>query len=269
MRLRILISLSLLFSFLSPMLAHAQIQEAQERPAFITDTFFEEYKKPTIQNLSKTYWALGAYKPANENGEVEDYLIDNFMRINECDLYKQYYSDDFEWQEIRKTMKGFIKSEAETYSKKLKFILPIEISRYDHDEKGFVLPTQSQQINVQKIEISASRSSEKICGKSGSIEGYPRSILLMLNKPFTYRIAPVDPYIAQNFLRVAKKTRANFGYDSNRQAWMRVRVTILRHHGTTTAKDGSPAAVLYGYIDGIDVFQTEDEQMMISQKNMR
>ena len=74
---------------LLPILAYAQDAAA---PSANADYIYEQ---PTYAKLAQLYWALSKLDPKKDTD------IDNFLLINECDIYKQYRSNEFEWKDIR------------------------------------------------------------------------------------------------------------------------------------------------------------------------
>ncbi len=75
--------------------AVAEDLQAGEVTVMKDDYAGANYATPNMQNLSKLYWRLGVFNPDDKK------IIDNYLIINECDVYRNFYRDDFEWANVR------------------------------------------------------------------------------------------------------------------------------------------------------------------------
>lgn len=222
------------------------------------------YVPPTLANLSKLYWRLQIFNP-EDNGPV-----DNFLRINECEIYTNFFTDDFEWQEIRKSTREMLKQEAQNYPLQFKVLVPIDLGRYNQEKAGFPVSSHTSFVNSRRIQIASSGRGSRVCGSDGyGVPGYPEGVILILNKPFTFDFVPVDEHVAQAFLLRKKYNNSPIpnalkGQGYQRLAYARMRVTFVRYQGNIRGRGGKAEAILYGRLDGIEIFEDPNEEMLLA-----
>jgi len=59
----------------------------------------EEYATPTWANLVRTLVRFGALDLTDQN------LLDEYALVAECDMYREYYPNDFRWDAVRKIIR--------------------------------------------------------------------------------------------------------------------------------------------------------------------
>ncbi|MEM6811884.1 MAG: DUF4852 domain-containing protein [Pseudomonadota bacterium] len=229
----------------------------------IEDKYAGQHLSSSVSNLSKLYWSKGMLDITN------DKAIDNFLLINECGLYESYYKDDFEWARIREAARDMLKNTKDTFTSKYKFLVPIDLGKYDLDERGFPLINNTAFSELRRVEVGGGENDKAICGAKHEIEGYPRNIVLILNKPFNLEFLPVDEHVAQAFLIRRKyskfETTSHARYvDFERIAFARLRINITNFKGLARGKDHSTVAVMFGSVEGIDVFEDPYEKRLIN-----
>lgn len=242
--------------------AVAQIGEKKNKPELVIDPILgatssltkmpiyqkKTYHETTYENLSKLYWAMGVHSLGDDNA------IDGFLRINECDLFQKYYGDDFKWTEIRDATRKLIRRERQTYPTSFEIILPLAIGRYDIQKEAFLISDDTRFRGMTKISIDLARFDSE-CGKSlVMINGYPGSVIMFLNQPFTLTEVPVKPEIADLFIHEATvmvgRSRANF----ERDAYLRVLVTFSSYIGFASGMNGKTVVTMHAKIDAVEVF---------------
>lgn len=158
------------------------------------DKYAGQYMEPTVENISKLYWKKNALALSN------DIAIDNFMLINECDIYLKFYRDDFEWTRIREAGRKMLKENKNKFSHKFKMLIPIDLGRYDMMRKGFPLINKTAIKDLRRVEIGGNANNSKVCDTVGPIPHYPKNLILILNKPFSYEFVEFDEHVAQAFI---------------------------------------------------------------------
>jgi len=216
----------------------------------------EEFVEGSVQNFSKLYWKLGALSVENEKA------VDNFLLINECDLYKSFQFDEFLWYDLVKATKNMLKTKREDFPNKFRFRFTIDLGRYDTERNGFPLVNNTAILNLRRVEIGGNSLSEDICDmRNKEIEYYPRNVILVLNKPFTFELLELDEHLAQAFIvrrkyddyKLSDEER-ELGY--KRPVYMQLRVEFAYFQGIEKGTYGkSSLAIVYGKIVGIDVFE--------------
>lgn len=96
------------------------------------------YKRASLQNLSQSFIKLTG---VDLN---DDHLIDDFAIVNYCDLYRQYYADEFSWRQAREAFRRVIQRELESYPENVYLLGTISIGRYDFARKAFMLDEGSK-----------------------------------------------------------------------------------------------------------------------------
>lgn len=232
------------------------------------DKYAGQYINPTVPNISKLYWKKNALSLKNNTA------IDNFMLINECDIYTKFYNDDFEWERIRNAGRDMIKEQKEGFTDKFKMVIPIDLGRYDLERKGFPLINKTGFRDLRRVEIGGNKHLAKICEREGSIEHYPKNVILVLNKPFTYDFVELDEHVAQAFIIRQKyeaknrpKELKNKKFD--RLAFARIRITFDKYQGETVSRNNAPVSIMFGKLDGIDIFEDADEKRLLSSIDLR
>lgn len=227
------------------------------------DPYAETFVKGTPANLSKLYWRLHVFDLG------DDTAVDNFMLINECDLYQRYINDDFEWTKLRNAARGMLQKERDEFNDQFIFILPVKLGRYDTEKGGFHLVENTHFDNVRRMEVTGNSLSRDICGKTGEIKDYPRNLMLILKEPFTYNFAKVDEHVAQAYIIRKQKEVLDLEYDIrqnrySRVAYVRLRVKLSEYQGNVKGQDGSILSILAGELQGIDMFEDPYGKMLLT-----
>lgn len=233
----------------------------------IKDPYGENYLKGTPDNLSKLYWRLRVFDLE------DDYAVDNYMLINECDLYQRYINDDFEWTKLRNAARSVLKKDRDKYNNRFVFILPVKLGRYDTEMGGFHLVNNTHFDTVRRMEITGNSLSRAICGKTGEVKDYPRNLMLILKDPMTYTFAKVDEHVAQAYIIRKQKEVLDYEYDTrqsryNRMAYARLRVVLDEYQGTVKGQNSSILAVLHGRLEGVDLFEDPYGKILLSKGQM-
>jgi hypothetical protein len=221
------------------------------------------YVRGTPANLSKLYWNLGVF----DSGD--DRAVDNFMLINECDIYQNNVNNDFEWKKIRESAKKFLNSNREKFSTQFEFVLPVELGTYDEVRKGFPIMDVYAYNNVRRFEIWGNSLDRELCGRIGEVKDYPRNLMLIMEQAFTYNFVPVDEHVAQAFLVRKQKEVLDIDTDVRQQrykrvAYVRLRVNFHEYLGSIRGRNGSILAILEGKLDGIDLFEDANSVLLLS-----
>ena len=222
----------------------------------------DEYVEMSVENLSKMYWAVAMLSfddPKN---------IDNYLMINECDMYRKFYHNDFEWQEIRRVTTDYIRGNLGTFSTKFEVIMPIYLDRYDLNIGKFLIQPDSQFNNVVRLETGYSRTYLNVCGEEGAIPNYPKNIVLNFNLPFTLTDIPVKPEVAEFYMQESMRQYAKLPPDKRlkfyeRVAFVRLKVTMLQFKDFVRTGTGPVKAAIFARVDGYDIFADQDKRLLM------
>lgn len=223
----------------------------------------DSFQRSTPENLAKLYWRLGVF----DSGD--DRAVDNFMMITECDLYQANVNNDFEWKKVREAAKTSLEIRRKSFPTKFEFLIPIELGNYDPDLGGFPLQDAYAYNNVQRLEVVGNSIQREICGMTGEIKDYPRNLMLILEKPFTYNFAKVDEHVAQAYIVRKQKEVMKHDVDVRqkrykRTAYVRLRVDFNEYQGTIRGRNGVLLAIMKADLKGIDLFEDGQEVLLMS-----
>ena len=228
----------------------------------IEDKYAGQYQRATVQNISKLYWAKDKFD------FDDDDAIDKFVFINECEFYKENYRDDFKWTDIRRAARKMIKEYIPTYSDKFKIIVPIDLGRYDIEKKGFPIINDTEFVDLRRVHLGGNY--HDICGEGAEIKNYPRNISLILHAPFNYKFFNIDEHLAQGYILRNNTKRAEMppGFLNNktynRLAFARFRMHIVDYQDDVKEGADFLSALMFGKIEGVDIFERADETGLLS-----
>ncbi len=225
-----------------------------------------KYVDPTFANLAKLYWALGILD-INDNQ-----IIDSYLSITDCDLYTNYLNDDLEWRNIRELARQSIRKNYKSFPTHFRVMIPLYLRQYHVEEEYF-------DVDMDKSALKAVRKIEALfynnpitCRRVGEIEGFPRNLILFLNRPFTLAEVPVERELARIFLDeinshkkyLSPTQRASEG---ERQAYLEI---FFRVHSFKETVHGLPGiqAVVFTQIDHLRVFADYQKDKLLFERSM-
>jgi len=231
-------------------------------PRDSSHVLIDEYVPATIENLSKLYWALGVF-------DWSDVLaLDQYMMINECPLYHQYYRDDFALKELRDVMRESIRMITPQFPRKLEVILRIGLERYDHGTERFQLSSATQFIGSKRVEFSGT-SFSTICGQTNVTNNYPSNFIVNLPQPFTLTEISVPVDIARAYMESIQKQTSHLSTDDmrisslGRRAFLRLKISITQFKEYSSGFNNERLISFLGTIDGYEVFADENQEMLL------
>jgi hypothetical protein len=188
----------LLCALTVPMLAHAQ----EAKPLDARDKYI--YEKPSYAKFSQLYWALDKFD-AQDNR-----VIDNFMRINECEIYTNYINNEFEWNSIRDSGRQYILSNVEEFSTRFEIEQPLRLSEYDFTQQTFEIWDPYKVDGIKLFEILSPEFDQGVCGlrREYEVPQYPKGIILELPRPVSLLSIKMSPKVARSFVKMKGSTGA-------------------------------------------------------------
>lgn len=231
------------------------------------------YHPATFSNFSKTYWRFSKFDLE------DDYAVDEFMRINECDIYTEFYHNEFEWNGIRDATRNFLSENEKKFPAHYQFMKEISLDGYDFEKQGFMLLAQHGLRGVKRFEIPSDKLNEDVCGRTNRIDGYPRVAELELSRPLTFDFLPLDQDTAseliddkmQGFEDLEQYRRNQSVYEENRIVYLnaKVKVFALKPGEDARSQHGYSSARLLGILEGIEVFADREKQNLLYSKDFR
>ena len=271
---RILNNLSLLILFGFSLLINSGAW-AQDTP--MVPDFEHFYEDVTQQKLSQLYWRLGKF-------DIDDDMaVDNYLRINECDIYQEYKYNQFEWNGIRKKARVYLRNNIDSFPERFKYEQPLLLREYDPETQQFEIHPKYRIDGARKFELYSLDFYESPCGQVSThriydVEGYPNALLLELNQPLTLTEIPVDHRIAKKYIEERMKTflelpenrRSREAVYSFREAFIVIKIRVFSYKGTETITNGRTRATVYAMLEGYEIYaDPEHEQLLYYQNYMR
>lgn len=225
------------------------------------------YVVPTFKNLSKLYWVLAMFD-LGDNRAVDSYLM-----INQCDMYKKYFNNDFELEGLREATRQSIQKGMAGFPTKFEIMMPVGLDRYNIGTEKFMLDPRSQFISVRRLEVAVNSDYSEVCGLQ-DMPKYPRNFILSFNRPLTVTEIPVDPEVAQAYIEQQDKESSTHPYRWElskfyRVAYLRFTVTMNRFKGYAKPDSNTPArAEIFGTIDGFEMYGDRDKTLLMFNQKM-
>ncbi len=266
----LMMAMALFFAVSMPKSSTAQ-QSSAEPPivANVASADQDEYLEPDIHMLSRLYWAIGKF----DFNDVE--AIDNYLLINECDIYRQFVNNDFEWNRIREATVRFLREGASEFPTKFDFVTQINLERYDVNNALFHIDEESAIENLTRIDLSIRAAHTlRICGKSGEISGYPANVIVILSRPFNLEKFAVAPELAQMYLDESRQQFSDLPQNLQvsryeRVAYLRLKLNIMQYRNTTRIRGSGERAVVFAQLDGFEIYADPEMMKPLYAENVR
>jgi hypothetical protein len=249
---------------------NAYAQEVTEEPV-IADKY---YAQAFYKNFSQLYWALGRLDLENDDA------ITNYLKINQCDVYKEYYFNEFQWGNIKEYTRKYIEENEKKFPVRFEFVQPLRLGKYDFDRKGFVLDEDYAIDGIRRFEIEAIDSRDTICNERSQveIEGYPRGLLVELSRPVLFDLVPMDVANANKY--IMEKSEDYRKLDDQRKRYVNVYnfreiyvVFNIRFFGTAgdhqSTRSKIPYAKVLGLLESIEVFDDPERKKLLYKRDYR
>lgn len=244
--------------------------EAEEVEPIVSD-FQHYYEDITRQSLAKLYWRLGALDVNNKDH------VDTFMRITECDIFKDYFYDEFQWEKIRQRARNFLSENAELFTARYKFVQPLRFGEYDIAKGLFHITEDFQIDSITKYEVASLNLSEKLCGSFyKEIKNYPGALIATLSQPFTLKAIPMEPGRARKYiteknkqfekLSIQRKTKENlYKY---RDAYLVMKVRFFDYRGEYFASFSNyNTALVNAVLEGYEIYSDTNHTDLLYYQN--
>ena len=235
-------------------------------PAFATEDIGEGYSVPTFREIVQTFTLMGGLDSGNEG------VIDEYMNIVYCNIFLKSYSNDFEWNKIRRNMQLRIQEKKENYRLLYEIIGPVTIGRYDFEEQSFPLVGGTALENVGVLSVYRFTPATPICGGGGTqeLKYYPFEFFIELNRPLNINNIKVSMDEAEVLLKKIIEyngdpvdKQAAVPTNIKRQIYIRFRVRVSEALGVT-GRDVGRKAVMRAQLQSIDFFIDREATMHIT-----
>lgn len=239
-------------------------RKAPEKKSYI-------YEEVTMQTLSKLYWAVGYLDLENE------VHLNNYVKINECDIYLAYSGQEFEWKEVQRATRKFLKENKDQFSLRFQFTQPLQLLDYDFKRRAFKIAPEFSYESVRRFEVFPKDFGDSICqlGVVEEFDGYTRGVIVELSRPFSMEYLQVtkesaEKYIANKakiFSKFFKEAQTKANLYSIRKAYIVFKVKIFSHRKTMTSSINRPALQLMGALEGYEVYGDQGQKDLMFSRN--
>lgn len=205
----------------------------------------EAYAEPNFRDMTQSFIMMNGFDVAY------DEVIDAYAMLYFCDLYKEKYNNDFEWNSIRRKISSNIQAKREYFRNLYEVVSVGYLGRYNFETQDFPLVKRSAMVNVGSIVLFEPEELLPPCivpDKSKSKFFFPQRYNLLLTHPLTLDRLKMPMDEAESL--IARMQKLN---NENRSIYMRFRVKLA---STVAASVEEPQnrASLIGEIVAIDMF---------------
>ena len=219
----------------------------------------ETYAAPTLLNLIHTLVRFGAV------GLDDLDVIDEYAKIAECDLYEEYYRDDFKWHEIQRLLRQKLLDGVPTYPISYYLDMTVRLDRYDFAEKTYLFTEETMPKNANVFAIQDKSSG---CG-GDEIRIWPKYFPVVIDRPVTMAGLPLFEEDAKTLLK-----RMNDAGNKNRLVFVRYKFRITRvdnyarrrnEKGQISGdlKHDSKNGTIDAHLDAVDFYEDDERTKLI------
>ena len=149
-------------------------------------------------SLSKLLWTYGVHDPKNNE------ILDHYLSINNCDFYRRYRKNDFQWERVRAGMRREIDYYAKDYPNRFEIKAVVPLDRYDFEKSAFIIDPKFALNNAGSIQIPMDVP-EEYCAPREASNFFPWNVKFIADNKFSLKEIPVSPSQAQLILKRIKK----------------------------------------------------------------
>lgn len=227
----------------------------------------DDYIEPSFTNLSKLMWALSVMDLS------DNVAIDNYLKINECELYLRFFHNDIEWDKIRNATREYINRNVQSFPVKFEIIVPIYLDRYNSERQYFALTEDSKMTNLRRLDVSMNART-RVCDDAVELKGYSRNLILNFNRPFTLTRIPVKRQLAELYIEEARTHFENLPpkarmIEYERVAYLRAKVRISSFKEFHEGVRGDIKAAVFAQLDGIEIYADLERQKLLYREDRK
>ena len=217
------------------------------------------YHPATLTNISRLYWALDRL-----DIEDDDY-VNNYMFINECEIYQEYFYNEFQWGSVQQYARDYIGGNKEKFPVRIEFVQALRLGGYDFDKQAFTILPKYAINGIRRFEVETIDIKQDVCGLQHSqrIKGYPKAILLEISRPIVVDSLPMpfdaaDKYIQEKtaeFKKLSRDARKRSSIYNFRDIYIVFNVKFFSSAGDFySQKQRTTLAKLLGVLESYEVY---------------
>lgn len=147
----------------------------------------ESYAEANFRDLSQTLVLMDGVSIE------EPKVLEEYAKMNYCEIYKEKFQDDFEWSQFRKLVVQKVQSKKEYYRNLYQISGIVFLGRYNFDTQDFPFVDNSALMNVGSLQLfELNRKSNNadtarlLCGGTDKSTLLPNKYVFELNQPLTF-----------------------------------------------------------------------------------
>lgn len=174
--------------------------------------------------------------------------------IEDCEIFENYFSNDFEWNRIRTAVKQEMEGLSPS-AQKTRIRVPgkLNITRYNFTTQAFDVSPEDVFDKVGFLQIS--ETSYDLCDekfREDNIEAIPNKYFLKPEVPFNLYRIPASKVVAQQVLDEVKPNKLNL-----RTIYIDINITLDTFFGLNKGSSSGVSADVLGTIDSVDFYTDE------------
>ncbi len=235
------------------------------------------YESPVIKTFAYLHWAISMLDIKDDEN------IDTFLKITECDIYRKYKADEFEWEKIRSATRDYLNNNKADFPVRFELGVPLKLGEYNKEKSYFEIQKSSQVKSVRLFEMVATDSWSPLCGDPRAYIGkYYNGLILELSRPFSLTSVPVDNEKAQKIIEeknviyqeyLKKLTDPKFDQQmllDLRDAYLYMYIKIFTYKGPYEGPVDEKRLALgqaLAVVEGFEIFEDRERKNLLYSRN--
>lgn len=199
------------------------------------------YSSADFRTLTQTFFSM------YNNGNPPDAMVDEYAQMAYCELYEELFTNDFEWNKVRKVIKNDLRQYGQNIPNDYEIVGDVSLARYDFEAESFPLLGKARHENVGKLYLFSQGDYFTFCGRRGNLNVLPSSYMVTLFNPFTITSLKISPEMAREYVDYMYQDK-----EGAKRVFARYRVRLYDLNDVIEGR--SVAADFQGEIVSIDYF---------------
>ncbi|MER2520477.1 MAG: DUF4852 domain-containing protein [Bdellovibrionales bacterium] len=215
----------------------------------------DEYAKPSWPSMVRVLARFNAFDFSDEK------LLEEYAIVTECEMYEQFYRDDFRWHKVLQAVKTSIGQFSMTYPTSYAYDVELQLGRYDFKNKLFRFTEKSKIYNVNSFVLF--QASAKACVGGRHIAFIPSVFRAVLDAAVYIPGLPLSQKDSEMLLELMDR-------DNNPSRIVKARfnlrvIYVEKFHRTSDGDQGyyytqkdkheGPSARLEAHLDSVEFFE--------------
>lgn len=182
---------------------------------------------------------------------ADDKQIDEYIQISACDIARQFYRNDFEWQRIRRKMRDWLAGAVAAAPSQVSVLGPVNLARYDFDKGGFVLDDDAPLRSINTFLLSERNGTNCLGERNIFIPGTFRAILPV---PLDLDLIPVGE--ADGAALLARMKEAG---NASRTVYARVKLVLTGVRADRSTLGDRGVVSFDAALDSIEFYEDKEQ----------